>query len=347
MDPLLQHVITITGHRDHSLMAVAVVNALYTLTGATRVRLLDFVSTQHEWRLKQSAWIQDSAVVVADEKTEWEQPQEDIRRFTGLGDGISQRRSVIEFRSNDNGEHILWLPIWLNDKPVSCIEISSRLPLSRQTCSIAEGILNVYRNFQNLLDYSERDSLTGLFNRKTFDGKFMKMAAQVHAAETGQYGNKTERRQAQAAKEQWLAVVDIDHFKRVNDEFGHLYGDEVLILIANLLRTSFRPYDRIFRFGGEEFVIMLRAVTLENAHRVLERFRQKVEAYSFPQIGQVTISLGFVRISDNTPVVILGRADQALYYAKENGRNQVCFYDELVAKGMLQAENSASSIELF
>lgn len=347
MDSLLQHVITITGHRDHSLMAVAVVNALHTLTGATDVRLLNFRSFQNEWRLKQSAWIKDGSAVVADEKAEWEQPEQAIRFFKGLAEGISQRRSVIESRSGESGEHILWLPIWLNDKPVSCIEIRSKQALSLQTCSIAEGILNVYRNFQNLLDYSERDSLTGLFNRKTFDENFAKMAAHVNAAETGRRGDQIERRHVQQAREQWLAVMDIDHFKRVNDQYGHLYGDEVLILIANLLRTSFRPYDRIFRFGGEEFVVMLRAVTLENAYRVLERFRRRVEAYAFPQIGQVTISLGFVRISDNTPVVILGRADQALYYAKENGRNQVCFYDELIAKGMLQAENAAGSIELF
>ena len=71
----------------------------------------------------------------------------------------------------------------------------------------------------------------------------------------------------------WLAVVDIDHFKLVNDRFGHLYGDEVLILVANILRSSFRNQDRIFRFGGEEFVVLLRAATLENARQGFDRFR--------------------------------------------------------------------------
>ena len=64
----------------------------------------------------------------------------------------------------------------------------------------------------------------------------------------------------------WLAVVDIDHFKQVNDRFGHLYGDEVLILVANILRSSFRSHDRIFRFGGEELGVLLRTSTLSKAH---------------------------------------------------------------------------------
>ncbi len=130
-------------------------------------------------------------------------------------------------------------------------------------------------------------------------------------------------------------MVDVDHFKMVNDTFGHLYGDEVLILIANQLQASFRAQDRVFRFGGEEFVVLLRSTTLEHAHRIIDRFRSNVEAYQFPQVGRVTVSVGFVSISPyDSPVVTLGHADQALYYAKTHGRNQVCHYNELVERGL-------------
>lgn len=147
--------------------------------------------------------------------------------------------------------------------------------------------------------------------------------------------------------QQWLAVVDIDHFKQVNDRFGHLYGDEVLILIANILRSSFRSHDRIFRFGGEEFVVLLRSTTLSTAHKVFNRFRLAVQEYHFPQVGQVTVSLGFVSTTRGSPVEILGQADQALYYAKEHGRNQVCFYDDLVASGQLATKVANDDVELF
>ena len=156
-----------------------------------------------------------------------------------------------------------------------------------------------------------------------------------------------DRRLHAEHKEQWLAVIDIDHFKRVNDRFGHLYGDEVLLLIANLLRTSFRTQDRIFRFGGEEFVVLLRSTTLADARNIFDRFRSNVENYPFPQVGQVTVSIGFANISQQTPVVILGHADQALYYAKTHGRNQVCHYDELVASGELESQISNDSVEFF
>ena len=145
----------------------------------------------------------------------------------------------------------------------------------------------------------------------------------------------------------WLAVVDIDHFKQVNDRFGHLYGDEVLILVANILRSSFRSHDRIFRFGGEEFVVLLRNTTLSKAHKVFNRFREAVQEYHFPQVGNVTVSLGFVGTSRGSPVEILGQADQALYYAKEHGRNQVRFYEDLVATGALATKVANDDVELF
>ena len=214
------------------------------------------------------------------------------------------------------------------------------------------GIFQVYKNYQSLLDYSERDALTGLFNRKTFDEQFSRYTISGLASRSGAVTESLAAEETAVASDnepvqQWLAVVDIDHFKQVNDRFGHLYGDEVLILITNILRSSFRSHDRIFRFGGEEFVVLLRATSLATAHKVFNRFRLAVQEYPFPQVGQVTVSLGFVSTSRGAPVEILGQADQALYYAKENGRNQVCFYDELIASGQLKTKVANDDVELF
>ena len=120
-----------------------------------------------------------------------------------------------------------------------------------------------------------------------------------------------------------------------------------MILVANLLRSSFRAQDRVFRFGGEEFVILLRSTTLEQAAHVFERFRATVEEHMFPQIGGISVSVGFTSTHDGAPVEILGRADQALYFAKANGRNQVRFYDELVFQGDLKPKITHGEIELF
>jgi len=219
-------------------------------------------------------------------------------------------------------------------------------PFTPEALYMVTGIVSVYRNFQNLLDYSERDSLTGLLNRKTFDDQLARMllASESDASNTGQ----AERRQPNGEEKQWLAVVDVDHFKSVNDRFGHLYGDEVLILIANLLQSSFRAQDRVFRFGGEEFVVLLRSTDLDNARRIIERFRADVEHHDFPQVGQVTVSIGFTSVSAaDSPVVTLGHADQALYYAKAHGRNRVCHYEELVEGGLLQTVAVNDTAEFF
>ena len=113
------------------------------------------------------------------------------------------------------------------------------------------------------------------------------------------------------------------------------------------MKISFRDQDRVYRFGGEEFVILLRATSLHHARKSFERLRAKVGTHQFPQIKTVTISLGFVRITNDTPVAILGHADQALYFAKENGRNQICFYEELVATGRLAQQLTHQSAEYF
>lgn len=344
MDALLKHLVEITCHRDHTLLDASVISALHELAGARQARVLEVFKLRDELLMRPRAWIKNGHAVTIEDGAA-EHAGVPLTDFPMLVQCIEQRRASAEETTAD-GNHLLWLPIWSNDKVGTCLEISSPMPYSHQTLPVIEGILSVYRNYQSLIDYSERDSLTGLYNRKTFDDQFSRMVSVAVPHET--IDAEKERRQDGDVEAQWLAVVDIDHFKRVNDTFGHLYGDEVLILIANLLRSSFRAQDRIFRFGGEEFVVLLRATTLEDAIGIFERFRRNVEEHKFPQVGRVTVSLGFAGINPSeTPVVILGHADQALYHAKTNGRNQICHYDELVRTGVLRSEVSNNTVEFF
>lgn len=222
---------------------------------------------------------------------------------------------------------------------------------------LIEAFLKVYSNYLTILDESETDTLTGLLNRRTFDNNIEKIIAD-HAEASKQSDatdpqhparrNKGKENESGKMHPHWLAIVDIDHFKRINDEFGHLYGDEVLILLSRKMKRVFRQRDKLFRFGGEEFVVVLDRTNEDNAKSVLERFRSSIENYSFPQIGKVTISIGFVRLDKaEVPSAIIGRADQALYYAKENGRNRVCFYDDLVGAGKLAGEHFSDDLQLF
>ncbi|MDC8760885.1 GGDEF domain-containing protein [Janthinobacterium fluminis] len=347
MDSLLKHMVDMTGHRDHAMLDISVISAVQELAAAAQTRVLALNTVRGQVFVRARAVISAGGVARMEEYPDPALPGEPLSAYPALAACLARHEASADLVGAD-GRHLLWLPIWIGDKADTCLEITNPTPYSDATIHVIGGIVSVYKNFQNLLDYSERDSLTGLLNRKTFDDQLAKIL-HGHGGRGGlALPGEEERRQAPDSEQQWLAVVDVDHFKLVNDKFGHLYGDEVLILIANLLQSSFRAQDRIFRFGGEEFVVLLRSITLANAHKIIDRFRSNVAGHDFPQVGRVTVSVGFVALNAvEAPVIILGRADQALYYAKSHGRNRACHYDELLDSGCLHAVASNDTAEFF
>jgi diguanylate cyclase (GGDEF)-like protein len=156
---------------------------------------------------------------------------------------------------------------------------------------------------------SQTDPLTGLLNRRS-------LTADVQAR------CKTRERFG-------VLFMDIDHFKAVNDRFGHDMGDRVLVAVANVLKTALRPGDVVGRFGGEEFVGVVAGAGPESARLVAERLRRSIEAMTPPKGGppKLSISVGTTvfdpRQAEEGPEELLHRADMALYAAKRTGRNRV------------------------
>lgn len=223
------------------------------------------------------------------------------------------------------------------------LEIVSEQSLDEGSHIRLTALLQTYQNVLGLLDYGEKDALTELLNRKTFDGAFFKATAASEPTHV-----EDERRVSLDGGQYWLAVLDIDHFKRVNDTYGHLIGDEVLLLVARIMRNSFRFHDQLYRFGGEEFVILMRCRDAKDAAQALERLRHNVQSYAFPQVGSITVSLGFsVLQPHDTPGAAFGRADKAVYHAKAHGRNQVVSYQELVDSGVVQEASEDMDVDLF
>lgn len=347
MKPILQNLIEMTGHRDHLRLEVSVLSSLQQISGVTEVRALELFQLGGVPYVRPRTWVENGQLVSTDSEAAADPRREPLAQYPDLQNCVDHRGEHAVVKAAP-GRHVLWLPVWLQDKVSTCLEVTQARAFTPHNLDVLRGVFQVYQNYQSLLDYSERDALTGLFNRKTFDEQFARQAAQASIHTLSLVEREPDPHEpAEEPLQQWLAVVDIDHFKQVNDRFGHLYGDEVLILIANILRNSFRSHDRVFRFGGEEFVVLLRSTTLATAHKVFNRFRLAVQEYDFPQVGRVTVSLGFVSTGSGMPVEILGQADQALYYAKEHGRNQVCFYDDLIARGELQTKVTNDDIELF
>ena len=155
------------------------------------------------------------------------------------------------------------------------------------------------------------DGLTGLVNRKGFD---LALAACLTAAETSTHGT-------------CALIADIDHFKRVNDTFGHLYGDEVLLLLANLMRRSFRRSDLLFRYGGEEFAVILNDTDAISAAKVIDEIRNvfsRLLHLSQDDEFSVSFSCGIADLAHFSDATSLSEAaEKALYQAKQRGRNKV------------------------
>ena len=161
------------------------------------------------------------------------------------------------------------------------------------------------------------DGLTGLYNRRQFEIGI----EQEH--------NRTKRHPSDFS----LAILDIDFFKKVNDTYGHQYGDYVLRTVADLMKQSFRKTDLLYRYGGEELVMIMPETNIEGALIPVQRLRRMVEDYDFDYNGiksKVTVSIGLTMNyqSLETTADILKSADEALYKAKEGGRNRVVLYEQ-------------------
>jgi len=213
-------------------------------------------------------------------------------------------------------------PIY-NDSVLERVLVIEADILSEDHLEIILFALDIYSNILSIIDDKDRDRLTGLLNRHTFDNQVSNII------EFSQKQSLLER--GDCTKSSWLAILDIDHFKKVNDVYGHLAGDEVLLIFSKLMEQNFRYTDILFRYGGEEFVVILNGCTRDGAIKSLERFRLSVESFLFPKVGKVTVSTGFIQLfAENAPGSLIEEADKALYHAKKTGRNKVVSYMELL-----------------
>lgn len=343
---ILDHVEAITQHRDTALVDVSIVKSLRELLPTCQVKLYDIVLRKGRYQVALTVWTEGEHIachpdVISDFDLE------ELALYPELAASLEQG-DVTTRNANGDPLHRQWFPVFIDKIPLACFELAySQTPTTTQQ-EVTQGLLGLYRNYLSLLHDSQLDTLTGLANRKTFDFDLTRLLTAISSELQRPAKLKDAERRNGAVDDNWLVIIDIDHFKRVNDRFGHIYGDDVLILVANIMRSAFRQQDRLFRFGGEEFVVLLRHVSFENACNTLERFRQKVASQDFPQTGQITISAGFAKIrSGDTPTAILGYADEALYYAKENGRNQVFHYETLVKEGRLPVKHVNTEAEFF
>jgi diguanylate cyclase (GGDEF)-like protein len=320
----------LTSLRDREEVELIMTRLLGDLLGASAVKLWSLISHSQRLRLHERVLLADRIATISDVPADPANlpTLESARELSAC----YRRRAPFSARPDAEGRRRQIFPV-TNAKGVvgfldACVATTPR----RDQQELAAGLIRIYQNHLSLLDDSEKDELTGLLNRKTFDAAFGRLTPIEAPRRTSalQFERIDRRRPADPAQPRWLAIMDIDFFKRVNDRFGHARGDEVLAAMARLMRDSFRESDRLFRCGGEEFVVILEPTDARYVARILERFRRLVETHDFAGSGPITVSMGYTSVAaDDDCAAAFRRADEALYAAKRRGRNQVISHEEL------------------
>jgi two-component system cell cycle response regulator len=191
-------------------------------------------------------------------------------------------------------------------EPISDGELVARVTAAGRMKVLQEELVEQTRRLESLIF---EDTLTGLANRRYI---LTQLGALVSGA----------RRHGRPLS---VAIIDIDHFKSINDRYGHAAGDEVLVAVATALRTHLRAEDHLGRLGGEEFLALLPDTDEDAGARVMEKLRSEVGAAPAVHDGRplsVTVSIGTATWDDELPQELLHRADEALYAAKAAGRDR-------------------------
>ncbi len=343
---ILASVIEITGQRDLDSLEYSLVASLADMLSASSISIFK----KHTENVTHSADEVINLKITTNKHGKQDFQWSESVRIVEL-DALSEQalvESKILSQHSEKG-YCSVFPIFAENSTIGALRIDSEEDISDKT-ELVENIIKIYSNYLTILIESERDKLTGLYNRRTFDKKLGRLLQSQNRKKelylaTG--GNR-ERREIKTGAHAWLVVMDLDNFKTINDTYGHVYGDEILLTLSQKMKEFFRNTDLLFRFGGDEFVIIMEPITFKNASHTLESFRKMIAEIKFPLIGKITISAGFAMISekDYAPT-ILNHADKALYHAKKSGRNTVCNYEMLLEQGELSNRQSAGAIDLF
>jgi diguanylate cyclase (GGDEF)-like protein len=248
---------------------------------------------------------------------------------TGMGmQALEQAKTVVENEVASVAEYLgsfvetrseMCVPLIFFGEKLGVLILESATPYNfaredvaplESVADICAGAIKNAHHFQRAEQLAYLDGLTGIYNRRYFE---QQISSEIERAA------RYEGRLA-------IIMIDIDNFKRLNDEFGHLLGDEVLRQVSTVFKQQLRKVDAVCRYGGEEFAVLMPQTSGGNALEVAEKLRRVVETFRFPGVPvKVTISAGVAEFPSNgrTRDELVAAADAALYASKETGRNRV------------------------
>lgn len=340
MTTYIEHIVRLTDHRDRDLLELTLSKALLDLLPVNRIVIARVVSEEGENR-----WLEVARLDAKGGGRVIDPTRVDFQTLVKFEDA-SDRKKCLDSRerveiawAGPDGPRINMLPLFsqLRDADQGVLELHSEAALSAEHLTMVDNLRRIYRNMYSLLEFSDRDPMTGLLNRKSLDDAFYSAVLEDldenNSATVGHPLDEEERRHRVPAN-YWLGSATIDNFSLITERHGRVAAEDVLSRVARILSNTFRTYDRLYRFNGEHYGVLMHCPDEALVLAAFERFRASVERTTFPQVGRVTVSCGFTTVlADDSPSSGIEKTQKAVDFAQRSGGNKACSHMGLVRRG--------------
>ncbi|TXT38215.1 MAG: diguanylate cyclase [Comamonadaceae bacterium] len=318
MSTFIEHIVRLTDHRDRDLLELTLSKALLDLLPVGRIVIARVMREEGE-----SRWLEVARLDAKGGGRVIDPLRIDFSSLVKLEDA-PDRLKCLELRdrveiawAGPEGPRITMLPLFsqLREEDQGVLELHSEAALNDEHLQVIDNMRRIYRNMYSLLEFSDRDALTGLLNSKSLDDAFYSAVLEDMnelPASRSQNAQADQERRHRVPANYWLGSVKIDNFALIAERHGRPIADEILSRVARILGNTFRTYDRLYRLSEDHFGVLLHCPDEALVLGAFERFRANVEKYTFTQVGRVTVSCGFTTVS---------------------GGNKACSYPGLARRG--------------
>ncbi len=345
MSTFIEHVVKLTDHRDRDLLELTLAKALIDLLPLERIVIARVVREEGVRR-----WLEIARLDVKGGGRVLDPQRVDFQSLVRVEDNADrfkclQGRERVEIAwAGPDGPRITMLPLYSESRPddAGVLELHSPARLDADSLTLIDALRQIYRNMYTLLEYSDRDALTGLLSRKSLDDAFysavLEDLEQIASAVPASSAAQDERRHRVPAN-YWLGSASVDNYALISEQHGADAAQEVVQRVGRLLASTFRTYDLLYRFGSDHFGVLLHCPDEALVLSAFDRFRGNVEKYRFGAVGRVTVSCGFTDVRANdSPASALANSDQAVDFARRCGGNKACSYPGLTRRGFFSPD---------
>lgn len=345
MASLIENILKLTDHRDRDLLELTLSKALIDVLPVQRIIIARVIADNGEKR-----WLEVARLDANGGGRFLDPERADFQSLALLNEQPDRvrclvTRDVVEVAMfGEFGPRLHLLPLFSESRPddEGVIEVHGSGPLNAAALQAIDQLRRIYRNMYALLEHSDRDALTGLLNRNSLDSAFYSavledMDGETLAANDLPVSPGQERRHRVPAN-YWLGSVQVDEMSAIRLAHGNVVADSITKLVGRVLSNTFRTYDRLYRFEGVHFGVLMHCPDEVLTLSAFERARLNVEKFNFPQVGRVTISGGFTSVQlDDNPGSALEKTALALHFAQRSGGNQCCSQLGLARRGWTQS----------